>query len=141
MRLYLDANIIIPLFVLELRSEAIHRWFRSLEHPPLVSDLAFAEVGSAMSRRVRVGELQGDAADALLAAFDGWAEDTTERIETTAGDVRRAAEFVRRPMPKLLTPDAIHLATCQRLGLTLVTLDADLVANARVRGVEVVVPT
>jgi uncharacterized protein len=49
--------------------------------------------------------------------------------------------FVHRFDLMLRAPDALHAAVCQRLGLTLVTLDQPLARAATALGVAVVNPT
>ncbi len=85
--------------------------------------------------------LSPDTALAIIEDFDRWCDTTVERVETEASDIRVAARLVRQPLPKLLIPDAIHLASCQRLGLALVTLDADLATIASRLGISSLVPS
>ena len=56
------------------------------------------------------------------------------------GDVRHAGALVRRFDLKLRAPDALHLAACERLAMTLVTLDRGLAASAAALTVPVIVP-
>jgi uncharacterized protein len=132
---YLDTNAIIPLFIAEARTSAIGEWFENLRERPALSDLAHAEFGAAVARRVRMGELDDAGAAAIFAAFDLWAEQQVVRVATEPADIRTAAHLVRIPYPKLLSPDAVHIATCRRLGVILVSDDAALLDVAAREGV------
>ena len=137
MSFYLDASVIVQLFVAQSASDEIEAWLLDAGGPILVSDLAASEFASALSRMVRKGELALDATTVLHAAFDEWQRDMADAVENLPVDIRLAARMVRTPHPRLLTPDAIHLATCKRLDLTLVTCDAALLEIAAREGVAV----
>ena len=109
--------------------------------PIIVSDLAAGEFNATLSRLVRMDILTEQAAHATIEQFEIWRDSFTDEACHEPGDIRKAAQFVRVPKPKLLMPDAIHLATCQRLGLTLVTFDRDLADIAHARGIGTVIPT
>lgn len=140
MSLYLDASILVPLVLPEARSPDVEAWFAGARGDLIVSDLADAGVRSAISRAVRTGGLsEAQAAEAHL-HFDQWRDEAAISIENLPVDIRAAARLVRRPVPKLLAPDAIHLATCRRLGLTLVTHDLRLIDVARREAIAVLNP-
>lgn len=135
MSLYLDASVIVPLFVQETHSDAIAGWIEQVEEPLLVSDLAASEFASALSRMVRKGELTEAALPSRHLAFEDWRWELTTPVENWSADIRAAARLVRSPFPRLLTPDAIHLATCDRLGAVLVSNDEALREVAAREGV------
>jgi uncharacterized protein len=56
-------------------------------------------------------------------------------VEMQPTDVQQAAILVRRFELKLRTPDALHVAICARLGLTLVTRDGGMANAATIVGV------
>lgn len=129
-----------PLFVPEPRSEVMSAWIAASDDTLLVSTLAIAELGSAVARRCRMGQLSEADADMALDAFDAWVNTTVRVIDHQPSDVRHAVRLVRRPQPKLLTADAIHLTTCRRLGCALVTDDQELKVVAIMEDVEVIAP-
>jgi predicted nucleic acid-binding protein len=139
--LYLDANIVVPLHVSEPTSELVERWFTGRDDAILLSDLAVGEFAAAISRLVRMGKATAYDARLTLDDFDAWRSAFAVPVENTVADIRAAAQFVRQPFPRLLMPDAIHLATSQRLGATLVTMDQDLVTIAQARGIPVLSPS
>src|SRR5688500_16857431 len=68
---YLDASVIVPLFVQEKTSEAMLAWMASVDRA-IVSDWAIAEVSSAMSHHVRRGSLDVDERDLAETKFNIW---------------------------------------------------------------------
>jgi predicted nucleic acid-binding protein len=137
---YLDTNIVVPLFIPEATSGLLERWLDERGETAVVGDLVAGEFSATISRLVRMGELSPTRAEQIRDHFDAWHKSAVLAVGNEASDIRAAAGMVRKPHPKLLMPDAIHLATCQRLGLTLVTLDLDLADVARVRSIDVLVP-
>ena len=109
--------------------------------PLIVSTLAIAEVGSAVSRRQRMGDLVRTEGEQALAAFDKWIAMAATVEANRPEDIALAGRLVRQPRPKLLTSDAIHPATCLRLGLPMVTEDRALLPAAHYHGVKTLVPT
>jgi uncharacterized protein len=137
---YLDASVMVPLFVSELSSDAMAKWLAGQGKDVIASRLAIAETTSAISRRRRMGELTDALGESALRALDSWCASAATIIDHIGADIAQAARLVRRPLPKLLAPDAIHLATCRRLGMTLVTNDRDLAVVAELEGVDWVRP-
>jgi uncharacterized protein len=137
---YFDACVLVPIFVAEDSSERVNSFLDGLAARIQISDLGVAEVGAAVSRRVRMGDDSEAVGLETLAAFDEWVMAATVRHAIEPDDVRRAGALVRRFDLKLLTPDAIHLAVCERLGFQLATLDRRLAAAAEMIGVSCFVP-
>ena len=106
----------------------------------LVSDVAAAEVASALSRLVRTGLLTEAEGSARLADFDTWRAAKSTPTDVHPADVRLAYSYVRRFNLALRAPDALHLAITHRLNATLVTLDRRLERAARGLGITVELP-
>jgi hypothetical protein len=138
--LYLDASALLPAFIPEPSSATVAAFLRAADDALLVGTFAAAEVASAVSRLARTRALTSLEANSALLAFDEWCAIGADMVEVEPIDVRLAAVFVRRFDLMLRAPDALHIAVCQRLGSTLVTLDLRLAAAARDLGVEVSVP-
>jgi predicted nucleic acid-binding protein len=137
--LYLDASVVVPIHIYEKASDLVENWRSTVKDSLAVSDLAAGETASATSRLVRMGLLTSEQASVILARFDQWLQGF-ERVAHVSSDIRRAAQLVREPLPKLLMADAIHLATCARTGHALVTLDGDLAQIAGRLGIACIVP-
>ena len=100
----------------------------------LVSDFAAAEVASALSRLVRMQELDREDAHQRLATFDAWLVLDATCVDLEPRDIRQAAALVRRFELRLRTPDALHVAICARLAASMVTRDANLAHAASAIG-------
>jgi predicted nucleic acid-binding protein len=137
---YLDASALVATLVREPGSVAIDAFLEQYDGTIGVSDLAAAEVASALSRLVRTRLIAQEDAEARLSDFDTWRSIRTETIDIEPSDARLANTYVRRFDLMLRAPDALHAAICRRLDLTLVTLDQRLAKAARELGIEVRVP-
>jgi uncharacterized protein len=139
MSIYLDTSVLVPTLVQEPVTDAV-RAYLAISPDRIVSDLAAAEVASALARLIRTGLLTEPEAAARLDDFDAWRVGTSIPAELHAADARLACAYVRRFDLALRAPDALHLAMCRRLDLTLVTLDGRLARAADQLGIKVAVP-
>jgi uncharacterized protein len=137
---YLDASALIPFVKSEDFSKSIEAWLAELEDPLVTSNLSIGEAHSSFSREVRMGQWDAAKAAATEAELLVWLAANAKICKILDEDIEMARRLVKQPMPKLLMPDGIHLATCKRLGLTLVTFDKDLAAIAAREGVACMVP-
>ena len=123
MSLYPDASVLVPLLVQEAATPSVEALLFPAESEMVISDLAAAEVSSAISRRVRMGEFDGDEGMSLLRRFDSWRAGSASFMALHAGDLAEATALVRHFDLMLRTPDALHLVMARRCGASLVTLD------------------
>lgn len=137
MSVYLDTSVLVPVFMQEAFTERAERYLRSGLEVLIVSDFAAAEFAAALARRVRTSELLAHRARSAFAAFDGWTPRVTQRVDLRATDVRTAETFIRGLDLPLRTPDALHIAIAQRLGVTLATFDESMKKSAIALGVPV----
>lgn len=138
MRLYLDASVLVPLFVDDDWTDRAKAW-ATTEPDVLVSDWAVTEFSSALSLHVRKGRLDPDERDEAENALNWWLAVRVKEEPVDPEDVIQARMLLYRHA-KLRAPDALHLALVSRLRVGLVTYDLDLAAAARADGVSVVVP-
>ena len=138
MSVYLDASVIVPTIVASPPSAIVHAFLVANREAVIVSDFAAAEVASALSRLVRTGELERSDAEARLATLDDWMGADTATAVTVGDDVKLAGALVRRFELMLRTPDALHLAICDRVGGQLITRDVRLAMAAGTVGLATV---
>lgn len=140
MSLYLDASVLVALFVIDPASASAAAFLASRPAVILVSDFGAAEFSSALARRVRMRDLARE--DGLLALehFDTWMTRAAGRQEITTADIGAADQILRRLDVNLRTPDALHVAIARRLDATLVTFDRGMAAAARALGMAVAMP-
>jgi len=138
--LYLDASVLVPTIIEEQTSPSVIEFLIARTDALMISELAAAEVASALSRLVRMDRLARTEASDRLIDFDAWRTAETETTDLESVDCRLASSYVRRFDLKLRAPDALHAAICRRLEYQLVTLDRRLAAAARELGIAVAVP-
>jgi predicted nucleic acid-binding protein len=128
---YLDASVLVSILLDEPQSASVIETLAVRTDAELVvSDLAAAEVSSAVSLRVRRGEDTAATGAARLKLFDQWRSDLTRPTEVLPEDIRTAEQIVRMFDLGLRAPDAIHAAVTRRLGGCLFTLDQPLARAA-----------
>ena len=137
---YADTSVIVPLFINESTSKIAAKWFEISREKIVVSALAIGEFHAVLAKYVRMGAKNENESTEIASQFDLWRKNATIHAEHEGVDFETAAHLVRTPFPKLLMPDALHLATCKRLGLILVTFDKDLIIIAAREGVTAILP-
>lgn len=140
MNFYLDANIIVSLFIADSHSSLVDAWLDSEPGQLFVSDFARVEFAAVISRQVRVGAMNDETAHEALSDFDEWTRRMTQPVETRTRDVGLAERLARDFATKLSAQDALHLAIAANREHHLVTFDARLADAARVKSVSVVSP-
>jgi predicted nucleic acid-binding protein len=133
--LYLDASVLVPLFIAEARSTDAQAGLSG--QALFISDLATAEFSAAIARRVRVGDLTAADAASLFATFDAWAGRAANRAWIEAGDMNLAIALVRRLELSLRMPDAANLSIALRLAAKVFTFDQTMAAAATALGLPV----
>ncbi len=137
MSVYLDASVLVPMFVADTFSERADAFLRGSGTEIVVSDLAAAEFASAINRQVRMHRLTVEEGRKALANFDMWTAQNAGGVEVVAADIALAGAFLRRLDLNLRTPDAIHIAMAQRLGAELATFDERMAECALALGTKV----
>ena len=140
MSLYLDASVVVALFVIDPSSARAEAFLSAHPEVFVIKDFGAAEFSSAVARRVRTRNLTPDEGRLAFFNFDSWVARSADRQETTTADIDAADRILRRLDVNLRTPDALHIAVAQRLDATLVTFDQRMAASARVLGMAVATP-
>jgi predicted nucleic acid-binding protein len=134
---YLDASVLVSLFVPDANSQRAFRTLRRTSDSVVVSDFAAAEFASAIAKRVRMTQTtRADALSAFL-AFDAWSANCAQSAELTTQDISDCVHYLRRLDHPLRAPDAIHVAIAKRCGAKLFTFDASQRAFAKRQGLDV----
>lgn len=136
MSVYLDASVLIPLFIddgFSIQAEAL---VQSAGSTLVISDFLRAEFASVVGRAVRTGRLPHASARQTFADLDHWAQPFAP-AETTAQDVRMSEVWLRQLTLNLRAPDALHIAIAVRLGASLATFDLRMAEAAEALGVAV----
>ena len=136
--IYLDASVVVPIFVVEATSPRLDVWLAT--HPDIcLSPWTVAEFSSALSHHQRTGRLAPDEREAAEDGLDQWLAQGVRLLDIGNDDVRAAQTLIRFD-PLLRTPDALHVALAERFGLSLATYDQRLAASAARIGIEAIQP-
>lgn len=137
MSVYLDVNVLIPLFMVDAHNKRADKAMNDLQDDLIVSNLSVAEFSSVIARRVRMHELNESDARSAFVNFDAWCADHTSCAEIENVDFLAATALMRRLNLPLRTPDALHLAVVQRNGCSLLTFDTAMAKVARALRIEI----
>lgn len=136
MSLYLDTSAAVSLLASEPASERLASWLRANEGAGLaISRWVETEVSSALSLKVRTGELTPDARADAFAEWQKMRASSLALLPIGEDAFETAAAFAARHDLALRAGDALHLAIASAHGCTLVTLDARMAKAARELGV------
>jgi predicted nucleic acid-binding protein len=125
--LYLDTSLLVAALTNEAETERMQHWLGEQREGDLaVSDWVATEFSSALSIKLRTGQIMtGDRAEAL-ATFTRLATDSFIVMPVSRLQFRTAARFADQQILGLRAGDALHLAICADHGATLCTLDRRL---------------
>ena len=129
--IYLDTSAAVPLFVPEPASLAIETWFESCTEPLVSSDWIVAEFSSALSIKVRKGEISTRQAQVAWKDFDAFCKSGLRLVPVSRKAFAEAAWMARNAASGLRSGDALHLAMALEAGAAAIaTVDETLASNA-----------
>jgi predicted nucleic acid-binding protein len=139
--LYLDTSLLIATLTNEVETERMQHWLgRQPEDNLAISDWVATEFSSALSIKLRTGQIRiPDRAEAL-ATFTRLATDSFIAIPVSRLDFRTAARLADQHAIGLRAGDALHLAICANHGATLCTLDRRLGDAGSALGIKTILP-
>ena len=139
---YLDTSVLVALVANEPGAPSVKRWLAGADAAPLCSaDWCVPEVASALSLKVRTGQLDEAQADVAWQAFGAACDGLLDLLPVQATDYATAAQMCRMPQAGLRAGDALHLAVALRSGCdALLAFDQNLNKNARASGLQLITP-
>ena len=127
MSLYLDTSVLVSAFTNEAGTARTQAWLGAREAGDLViSDWVATEFSSALSIKMRTGQIGSRERAAALALFTSLAAESFVVLPIEPLQFRTAARFADQYALGLRAGDALHLAICADHGATLCTLDRRL---------------
>ncbi len=136
--IYLDTSAAIPLFVPEPASDAVDAWFESCDETLISSDWILTEFASALSIKVRCGEIEQKQAQAAWKDFESFCQSGLRLISVSRQAYTHAAQLVRNVPSGLRSSDSLHLAMAIEAGASsIATADINLAKNAQLTGLAV----
>jgi predicted nucleic acid-binding protein len=136
LRYYLDASLIVAAITREAATPAVQLWLDDHKSNTwLISEWGVAEVASALSIKVRTGQMQAQSRPLAVSLFNRVFRPSVEVVSVNSHHFSDAARFVERHELSLRASDALHLAICGHHGATLCTLDNRLATAGPILGV------
>jgi hypothetical protein len=139
--LYLDTSLLIATLTNEVETERMQHWLgRQPEDNLAISDWVATEFSSALSIKLRTGQIRVADRAAALATFTRLTIDSFIAIPVSRLDFRTAARLADQHAIGLRAGDAVHLAICANHGATLCTLDRRLGDAGSALGIKTILP-
>lgn len=138
--LYIDTSVVVALLTKEVKSPSVFKWYSSLKEVPMSSDWLLPEFSSAISIKVRTGQLSQTESIRVLNEFDVFVGGGLRLAPLTRDAFMSAAVLARDHLSGLRSGDSLHLAAALQLGVSqMATLDKNQALNATNLGLELVV--
>lgn len=140
MTLYLDTSLLVAALTNEAETSHVQAWLGAQAADDLaISDWVTTEFSSALSVKLRSGQIESVHRAGVLTTFARLSADSLTVLPISASQFRMAARFVDQYALGLRAGDALHLAICADHGATLCTLDPRLGTAGPVLGVQTTV--
>jgi uncharacterized protein len=135
--LYLDTSLLVAVLTNEAETERLQCWLgRQPIEDLAVSDWVATEFSSALSIKLRTGQIGPVHQTEALAMFTRLMADSFTTLPVSRSDFRMAARLADRHVLGLRAGDALHLAICTLHGATICTPDQRLSDAASALGVK-----
>ncbi|MBI5659751.1 MAG: type II toxin-antitoxin system VapC family toxin [Nitrosomonadales bacterium] len=129
---YADTSVIAPLLTAEPKTQAVIAWFAGLRDAPTCSDWLLAEFYSALSIKLRTGQISEANAKRVRKEFEALAGGGLRIVPVSRSAFKQAAKMVQQHAHGLRAGDSLHLAVALELEAShMATLDSTLAANAK----------
>jgi hypothetical protein len=137
---YIDTSVVVSLLAREPKSVDVVGWFRRLDEPPASADWLVTEFSSAISIKVRSGQIGEAQGRRLRKEFGELASAGLRLVAVSRQAIYRAADLIAQHQSGLRSGDALHLAVAMELGVDeIATLDSTLARNAKRNGLALTV--
>jgi predicted nucleic acid-binding protein len=116
----------------------VDAWFESCDETLIASDWILTEFASALSLKVRRGEIEPKRAQGAWKNFVSFSQSGLRRVPVSRQAFSHAARLIRNVSSGLRSGDSLHLAMALEAGTSgMATADANLARNAQFMGLAV----
>jgi predicted nucleic acid-binding protein len=138
---YLDTSAVVAAITNEPATPAIRAWLGQNDSADfLISEWVRTEVSSALSIKLRTGQLGEPHRAQALAQFNQFCRDSFITLQVTADHFRIAARIADQHALGLRAGDALHLAIAKERGATICTFDRRIVDAGPALAIPTVTP-
>lgn len=136
--IYLDTSAAVPMFVPEPASDAVDAWYKACAESLVASDWILTEFASALSIKLRRGEIDAGQAGAAWKEFGEFCTAGLRLLPVSRKAFEEAARMARDAASGLRAGDSLHLAMALEAGVgAIATADEMLARNAEAQGLRV----
>lgn len=129
--IYVDTSVFVALCTTEPKSDDVAKWYINSSAKMISSTWAFTEFSSALSLKVRTGQITEKQSREAWKKFDGLCQNDIELLPIENKVYYSAGILVIDSKSNLRAGDALHLAVARQLkSKSLATLDKVLAKNA-----------
>ena len=133
--IYVDTSVIVALLTVEAKTPAVMAWYAGLRDAPVSSDWVLTEFSSAISIKLRTGQLSEANAKRVHKEFDLLVAGGLRLAPISRSAYSHAAKMVKSHQHGLRAGDSLHLAVALELGAShMATMDGTLAKNAKRKG-------
>ena len=134
--IYLDTSVLVAALIDENKTAQAQTWLANQPEGELaISEWVVTEFSSALSLKVRTGQINENHRAIVLATFTRLSTDSLHVLSLSGYHCRTAAHFADRHELGLRAGDALHLAVAVEHGATIVTLDRTMADAASALGI------
>jgi len=135
LKLYLDTSFLVAALTDEVETAVVLNWLEAQTYNTLIiSGWAIAEVSSALSIKLRTGQINFEERTDALLHFASMQDDSLQVVDVKSDHFQIAATMTNRHDVGLKAADSLHLAVSMDNGATLCTLDLRLARASLVFG-------
>ena len=129
--IYVDTSVFVALCIKEQKSDDVAKWYTNSSAKMISSTWAYTEFSSALSLKVRTGQITEKQSREAWKKFDGLCQNDIELLPIENKVYYSAGILVVDSKSNLRAGDALHLAVAKQLkSKSLATLDKVLAKNA-----------
>lgn len=137
--IYVDTSVVIALLTVEPSTQAVKTWYAGLDETPVCSDWLLPEASSAISIKVRTGQISEATAKSVRKEFTSLTDGGVRIVPVSRNAFVKAMEMAKIHSHNLRAGDSLHLAVALELGAGhMATLDVTLAENAKRHGIKII---